>query len=533
MKSRWFMFLIALFGVGPGCSPKPVQKGNGKHPLRTCLFMDPATLDPRKNGDVYSSTINFLLYEGLTRIRPDGSTDLALAQSVDVSEDGKTYTFHLRDAIWSDGHPITADDFEYSWKKILDPRFASPCPHLFFAIKNAELAAGGDVELSEVAIRALDEKTLQVELENPTPYFLSLISFCNFYPIPKHIEAVNPFWQNINHKGLVSSGPFELVDWTHNREIKLKKSPSYWDKEHVYLDAIDLAIIPEQKTALNLFETGELDFVTTLTMPLNTDDLLYWQKKGHLLSAPVAGTAFCTFNMERFPFHNLNIRKALSLAINRDAILRHISPFANRVATRCIPPNLLPHTQKALFPDFSPELARAYLKKGLQELGIDLATFEKACVLSFDNSEDRKKIAQVIQQQWKEVFGIHITLQTLDMKSHMHRLLSRNYSIAIAQYIAQYNDANNILERFKHKATQKNLPGFENAEYARLLDEAASMTSVSHREALLAQAEESFSAEVPLVPLHHFSQHVLVNEDYTNLEFSPIGNLLYKNVRPQ
>lgn len=528
MKSRLLLFMIALLGFG--CSPKPSQR-TGKHPLRTCLYMDPATLDPRKNGDVYSSTVNFLLYEGLTRIRPDGNTDLALAESVDISEDGKIYTFHLRNAVWNDGHPVTADDFEYSWKKVLDPRFASPSTHLFSPIKNAELAACGDVAPDAVGIKALDERTLQVELENPTPYFLSLISFCNFFPIPKHVELKNPFWANINHSQLVSNGPFELVDWTHNREIRVKKSSSYWDCDHVHLEEIDLAIIPEQKTALHLFENGELDFVTTLTMPLNTDDLAYWKKKGRLLSAPMAGTTFCTFNLERFPFHNIHIRKALSFAIDRKAIVDHISPFANQAASRCIPPALMQHEQKALFPTFAPALAKAHLKKGLQELGIDLETLERACVLSFDSSEDRKKIAQAIQQQWKETLGIHASLQTLDVKSHHQRLLSRNYSIAIAHYIAQYNDANNILERFKYKHTQKNLPGFENGLFATLLDKAASMSNREKRFELLEEAEEILAAETPLTPLYHFNQNALMSPEYTQIGFSPLGNLLYKEVK--
>lgn len=529
MKNKYLVCLIALLGFGPSCSPKPTQKLT-KHPLRTCLYMDPASLDPRKNGDVYSSTVNFLLYEGLTRIRPDGSTDLALAKSVDISDDKTVYTFHLREAQWNDGHPVTAYDFEYSWKRVLDPKFASPCPHLFFPIKNAELAASGDLDYNEVAVKALDAKTLQVQLENPTPYFLSLISFCNFAPIPKHIEEQNPFWQNANHSHLVSNGPFELVDWTHNREIKVQKSRSYWDKDNVHIEEIDLAIISEQKTALDLFESGELDFVTTLTMPLNTEDLAYWKKKGKLLSAPSPGTTLCTFNMDRFPFQNAHIRKALSFAIDREAIVKHISPFANEAATRCVPPALMQNREKKLFPSFAPNLARSHLKTGLKELGIGLEEFERACVISYDNSEDRKKMAQAIQQQWKDVLGIHATLQMLDVKSHLHRLHNRNYSIGISLYIAQYNDANNILERFKYKHTQKNLPGFENSEYISLLDQAASLTDAAERVKLLEKAEELLVEEMPFTPIYHFGQSVLLTSEYKGVEFSPLGNLLYKNL---
>src|SRR5579872_4532777 len=150
--------------------------------MRTCFSMDPLTADPRKNGDLISSAFLFMLYEGLTRLLPNGQVELALAESVDVSADLCIYTFRLRKALWSDGHPITASDFEYSWKKTLAPAFPSPCQQLFYPIKNAEAAAEGKISTDQIRVQALDQRTLIVELNNPTPYFLSLISFCNFFP---------------------------------------------------------------------------------------------------------------------------------------------------------------------------------------------------------------------------------------------------------------------------------------------------------------------------------------------------------------
>lgn len=537
MKYFVLASLCSLMLFCASCQRKPTHPFSDKQMMRICLNMDPPTLDTRKNAEVCASTLSFLIYDGLTRIKPDGEADLALADSVEISEDGLVYIFHLRDAFWSDGSPITAYDFEYSWKKILTPQFASPCPHLLFPIKNAEKAAKGEVSSDLAGVQALDRNNLRVELENPTPYFLSLISFCNFYPIPKHVELKNPSWQNTVDQEFVSSGPFKLVRWIRNQEILLEKNPSYWDADNVYLRRIHISIIPDEKTALQMYENKELDFISTVTTPLSMDDIAYCRTQKNLQVKPMGGLLFCTFNLDRFPFNNRNIRKALSYAIDRKSIIENISQLCEIPATRWIPPILIGRENRQLFPAYDPELAQSLFAKGLEELGIvenDIpnSPFSEAFVLCYDGLEQHRKIAQAIQQQWKNVLGIDVKLQEFDFKSHLDRLLNRNYFIGLDYSIAQYNDPNNILERYKYRHMKKNLPGFENPKYIELLNDAACMIDAKKRISILEEAEALLMSEMPITPIYHFNQGVLIDSKYSNVQFSPLGNLLYHKIGP-
>ncbi len=534
------MKILALFALVSallfGCQKKSAEVPADKQFMRICLNMDPPTVDTRKSAEFCASTLNFLIYDGLTRIKPDGDVELALAESFDMTPDGLIYTFHLRKAFWSDGVQITAHDFEYSWKKILNPQFGSPCPHLLFSIKNAEKSAKGEVPIESVGVKALDNTTLQVALENPTPYFLSLISFCNFYPIPRHIELQNPYWQNTIDQNMVTSGPFKLVKWIRNKEIWVEKNPHYWDAAQIYLPGIHISIIPDEKTALQMYENGEIDYISTVTTPLSIEDLAYFRRQGNLQITPMGGLLFCTFNTELIPFSNRKIRKAFSYAIDRKSIIENLYQLTDVPATRCIPPVLIGMQNKELFPAKDPDLARTLLIEGIHELGVSEEYFRdwiaKTLALSYDGVEHRK-IAQAIQQQWKNTLQVEIKLQENDPKTQLDRLLNRNYSIALDYLIVQYNDPNNILERFKYRHMKKNLPGFENQKYIELLNQAACMNDAKKRLALLEEAEALLMDEMPLSPIYHFNQGLLIHPNFTHVEVSPLGNLLFQKIRPK
>lgn len=528
-----FIFLLLLL-VFTSCQKNKNTSATSRKILKTCLNTEPSTIDPRKNADVFSSTINFLLYEGLTRILPDGEAEMALASSVDISKDGRIYTFHLRKAEWSDGHPITAHDFEYSWKKILDHKFGSPCSQIFFPIKNGEKCIKQILSSDSVGIKAIDDLTLQVELENPTPYFLSLITFCNFFPIPKHIELQNPNWFQTPETNLIGSGPFLIKKWKRNQEITLIKNPTYWDSENVYLEEIQFSIIPDGRTSFQMFENKELDFISTVTTPLLSEDLAEIKKTNNLKITPISGLLFCTFNLEKYPYQNANIRKALSYAINRQPIVENISQLSEKIATRCIAPIMVKQKNRTLFPSFDPILAKEFFLKGLEELNIPPSqsdSLNEFFILSYNNEEPYKKIAEVIQQQWKQVLGIDVQLQEKDHKSHLSNIMDKNYCVALYNCIAQCTDPTNILDRFKHKEGKKNYPGFENQTYIELLDKAASLNDPIQRMSLLDDAEALLMSEMPIAPIYHFNQGILINPDFIHVEFSPLFNLLFKKIK--
>lgn len=514
--------------LATSCQKKPLKTDAQERWVRLNLKNEPATLDPRKGGDVISSHMHFLLFEGLVRLNPDGSISPAQATSFEVSEDGMVYTFTMRDAVWSNGSPVTAHDFEKSWKDILDPNFPSVCAHLLYPIKNAEAAKKGSVSLAEVGIIAKDEKTLVITLEKPTPYFLDLISFCVFFPVNSQNDKEHPDWAYSNGEHFISNGPFILKEWKHNNEIVAMRNPSYWDSSRVRPDYIHFSIVDNEITALQMFENGQLDMIGEPLSPLPTDALPSLKRKGILHKYPVGGTTMITFNVDKAPFNNAKIRKAFSYAIDRDAIVKNITQMGELAALNAVPPILKNNRNRAFFNDSDRDLAKSLLEEGMKEIGISRERF-KEHTYYYSSSEINHKIAQAIQQQWLDVLGVQIKIENLDHKVLMDKLVKRDYSCAQSLWCAQYNDQMNILERFKHKANAKNYPNWENPEFIRLL-EASFYESGVKRAEVLEQAEEIFLNEMPICPIYHWDMAYVVQPHLDNVGITPIGDIVFEKL---
>ncbi len=524
--------------------------------MRTCFSMDPLTVDPRKSGDLISSAFLFMLYEGLTHLLPNGQVELALAESVDISGDQCIYTFRLRKASWSDGHPITAFDFEYSWKKSLDPEFPSPCQQLFYPIKNAEAAAEGKIAADQIRVQALDERTLLVELNNPTPYFLSLISFCNFFPVPRHIDENNPLWDaqitpysnpngaNANRCcDLVCSGPFKLVKWEWKKEIEVVKNPAFWDADNTHLESLHISIVNNEYLTLEMFENDELDWISFMLSTMPSSALKRYKDDGRLTLVPMGSTLFCAFNMHRFPFNNENIRKAFSYAMDRQSIVEQTSQLNEIPAKRLIPP-VMDNTDLPQPLSFDEKRARQYLQKGLFELGIlktdagsfdisdlNIRLFLSHLTLSYENSQASRNVAQTLQEQWGRVLGFRIKLVQQDFKTQMETISHGDFNIALRVCLAHYNDPLNILERFKYKYLSRNFPKFESPEYIDLLDRSSKTYDPVTRQQILAKAEAHLLDKMPLAPISHLNYAILCNPSTQGVELSPIGGVQFRKAK--
>jgi oligopeptide transport system substrate-binding protein len=478
-----------------------------------------------------------MLYDGLTRLLPNGDVELSLAESAELSQDGKTYVFKLREAFWSDGRPITAYDFEYSWKKTLDPAFNSTCPQLFFPIKDAEAAHRGAIDPNEVGIRVADPKTLIIDLEHPTPYFLSLISSCNFFPIPKHIVETTSYWDTIPTQKLVTSGPFCLIRWEKRKEIVLEKNPNYWDAENTFLSSLKILIVDDEYTTLEMFENDELDLVSFILSSIPLNALKSYHQDGLLKLIPMGTTAFCAFNLQQFPFNNQNIRKAFSYAIDREKIVREITQLNEIPATRCIPPILDRNHNLQILPHYSESLAKTHLQKGLQELKIpydvkDLRfrLFLDNLNLTYDETQTSRNVAQNLQEQWRKVLGFKVNLQFQNYNTQMENILKRDFAITLSTWLAQYNDPMNILERFKYKNLRKNFPGFENKEYVDLLNLSFESDNEKRRATLL-KAEKLLMDEMPIAPLFHFNFAIICKPYISGVEISPTGVVQFRHAK--
>lgn len=486
--------------------------------LKTSLYKDPSTLDPRKCGDVTSSSIIFLLFRGLTRLQSDHKVVFDLAESVQISSDQKRYVFYLGEHYWSDGRQITALDFENSWKTVLRPDFPSLSAHLFYAIKNAAAAKKGEKGIEKVGVHAEGPKKLIIELEHPVPYFLELVSFCTFFPIPTHCEAA---FSLSSKTSLVSSGTFNLVHWQQQNEILLKRNPHSKNPFTVHLDKIQIHLISDPKEAFSLFEKGELDWIGEPFSPLPLNHLPTFSEERKSYS--IGGVTLCFFNTQQMPFSNQSLRQAFSYAIHREKLLRTLHAPHISIATGLVPPILKGNRKKEFFSDADVQLAQKHFQNGVKELG---KSFKKVrWTLSFEASETGFQIAKSLQEDWGEVFSLRIHLEPLEFKAFYDRLSRREYMLSFTQWMAQYSSPMNLLERLKSPESGKNFSGWSNAEYTRLLERCIKKANASNYLDLVEQAEALLVKQMPIAPLYYFSCSYLKKPYLKNLFFSPIGRV--------
>jgi len=499
------------------------QKKEKINVLRTCFCSDPRTLDTRKASDYISSQVIFMLYRGLMHYNSKGLLELSLAKSYEISENRKKYIFHLKENIfWSDGKEIVADDFEKSWKKILDPSFASLNCELLFVIKNAEKAKKKEVSLDEVKIKALDSKTLEVELENPNPHFLFYTSFFNYFPYPSHVENKAKF------ENVIVSGPFKLKKWKRNNEIVLQKNPFFYNKDNISLEYIHISIIPNENTAFQMYEEDELDLISSFSSPLTIDTLGQITSRKDVKIIPVGGFSFLTFNIKKFPFNNLNLRKAFSCAINRLEITQNITQLNEQIATRYIPP-IFQKQNKLLIKNNDIKLAQKYFQKALKELKIEKDKLNIAFI--FGSYDIHKKEAEVLKQMWEKAFDIKINLNRLEDKVLFFKLQSHKYQLGLARLLVRCQDPIKIFERFKYIDHPKNYSNWENENFRNILDQANLAADPKKREQLIELAEKLFLEEMPITPLYFYNNTILSKKYIKGVYTNIVGDLLFDETK--
>ena len=477
--------------------------------LRISIQREPYTLDPRKGGDMISASVHFLLYDGLTRLNTDGSITLSGAEKVAISKDQTSFIFTLRKSFWSDMSPITAYDYENSWKKILDPSFPAPNSYLLYIIKNAEEAKKGNISADKIGIFAKDNQTLVVTLEKPCPYFLAITAFCTLFP----------------YKEGCYNGPFFLEKWEHQSHLHLKKNPFYALGDQISLDRIELLLIPDPMTALQLYEQNLIDIIgaPVSSLPLDAIEKLRAQEKFYHMDA--AGTCFCVFNTEKYPFHNRNLRKAFGLSIHRKEIVTHITQLNEKIATGIIP-HCFKETPEQLFQDDDTKSAQACFEMALEELGLSCETFP-IITFYYAHSETNHLIAQILKEQWQKKLGIEIELQSLDTTTLLEKFAYGDFQMGQATYLAQYFDSINLLERFKDKQNRKNYAHWENQTFASLIE---SSHCTSNRMKILLEAEKILIDEMPIIPLFHTSFAYLIKPHLENVAFTPMGSLYFEKI---
>jgi oligopeptide transport system substrate-binding protein len=451
--------------------------------------------------------------EGLTISNPKGGDNLpGVAKSWSISPDGKTYTFFLNEnAKWSNGDPVIAEDFVWSWMRILTPSLGSQYPDMLYYLKGAaDYHQGITNDFSTVGVKAIDKYLLQVELKNPTPFFIKLLSHYSTYPVHKEtvlaygsIDDRNGQWTRPGN--FVCNGPMNLKSWELNKQITVEKNPLYWDAKKVRLNEIRFYPVSNESTEDRMFRAGQLH--VTNVVPLEKCPVYIEKKNPNLRIEPYMGTYFYRVNTKHPVLKDKRIRLALAYAINREQIVKKVSKCGQHAAYSFTPPGSAGYEPQTNIP-YDPELARSLLAEAGYANGDNFPILE----ILFNTQEGHRKIALAIQQMWQENLGISIQLVNQDWKVYLAREMTGDFQISRAGWIGDYEDPNTFLDLLRLNRGN-NKTGWENIEYDQLLELANSTNDQVLRYEYLNQAEKLLISEMPIIPIYTYVRQYQISSD--------------------
>lgn len=498
--------------------------------LNISTTSEPPTIDPALATDSTSGAIIKNVFEGLTSMK-DGEPQPAVAESWDVSEDGKMVTFKLRDnAVWSNGDPVTAKDFEYAWKRVLNPETASEYASLLYVIEGAEAYNNGEGEVDAVGIKAVDDQTLEVKLNSPVAYFPELVAHYTFMPVNQKAVEAGDDWAAEAGDGYVVNGPFVLSEWNHNSDYVLAKNENYWDKDNVSLETVNVQMIESEATANAQYQAGDLDYLGAPYNTVSLDSIETYKNDKSLNINPYAAIYWYKVNTTDEVMSNVNIRKALALAIDRQGLIDNVIKGEQTPALGIVPPTIEGFEEdRGYFKDNDVEAAKEFLAKGLEELGMSDPS-ELSIAISINTSEAHSAIAQYIQEGWAKNLGIQTEINNAEWQVYLDQVSNMDYQVARLGWIADYNDASSFLDMYKTAADGNNDTGWENPEYKDLMDQAANEQDPAKRTDLMRQAEAILVDEMPVIPLYYYTNLFVKKDNVKNMEPDALGNVNLKDV---
>ena len=516
MILRTLSFLI-IFAFVYGCSENitPVDSGLEKQIYHHGNGSEPQGIDPHIVTGVPEHHILISLCEGLTIPNPNpddmNGYMAGTAESWSVSEDGKEYIFNInKNARWSNGEPVTANDFVWSWKRILTASLGSQYPDMLYYLVGAyEYHNGLTDDFGEVGVKAIDQKTLKVNLKNPTPFFLGLLSHYSTWPVHKEtvlkygdIDDRNGEWTRPGN--FVCNGPFQLKSWELNNKIVVEKNPYYYDASIVKLNEIHYYPVSNVMTEDRMFRAGQLHLTSTLP---SQKCPIYIEENPNLRIDPYMGTYFYRINTNHEALKDVRVRKALAYSIDRELLVNKVTKCGQIPAYSFTPPGSNGYEPKTQIP-FDPELAKSLLEDAGYS---DENPFPKLEIL-FNTNEDHRKIALAIQQMWQVNLGIEIELVNQDWKVYLNREMIGDFQISRAGWIGDYEDPNTFLDLMRPNRGN-NKTGWENKEYDELVEKANTINNQSERYEMLYKAEEILIDNMPIIPLYTYVRSYQLSPD--------------------
>lgn len=502
-----------------GSTPAPAA-----NELSVCVGPDPDTIDPALNSAVDGATLIIHGFEGLYTLDQSGTPIPGQAESVDVSEDGKTYTFHLRDGLkWSDGTPITTEDFVWSWKRAVDPTTASDYSYMFECIEGFDKASTG--ELDALAVKAIDEKTLEVKLIAATPYFLELTAFPTFSPVQKAtVDANGEAWA-LSPETYIGNGPYKMTEWVKGSHMTYVKNENYWNVEALGPDTIKFALIEDDVAQLSAFQNGTILFADA--MP--NDEIDAWKEKAEFHLNGQLGTYYVSFQTQQPPLDNPKVRQALTLAIDREWIVTNIGKSGQQPAGAFVPTGLTDADPTKEFRTvggdyYDPmdyegnlEKAKALLAEAGYPEGKGLPTIEYL----YNEGTGHQQIGEALQNMWSKL-GVNVELVSQEWATFLNTRKSHQYFIARNGWLGDYNDPISFLDMWI-TGGGNNDAKWSNAKYDELISKIKASSDREERMKLMHEAEDIIFEEWMLCPIYYYVDLYLQAQNLEGVWASPLG----------
>ena len=545
LASVMAMSLLTGCGGGQDAAGDTTAAANGAQPagdaakpegnvLRYVMSGEPETLDPNMNNYASSSNVLLNLFTGLYQYSADGSgVEPACAESYTVSDDGLTYTFKLKEGLkWSDGSPLTAADFEYSWKRELKQETASTAAWQLYYIKNGEAYNNGQCEADEVGVKAIDDTTLEVVLNNPTPYFVNLTAANNFAPVKKEAVEGAEVWTK-SAETYVCNGPFMMGEIKPQEGYTLVKNPNYVFADTVALDGVEMIFIEQAEAALSAYNAGDVDAMSGGS--IETQAMTQYDGSEELHSYDLIGTSYYDFNCEK-EYMTKEVRKALSMAITRDAINQVAVPSKPKSAYAFVPYGI-PYADET--DDFRTKVGNNLVtedveaaKQLLADAGYSNGEGLPTLQLIITNTKENKDKAQILQALWKENLGVNVEIVTFESKVYWDEHAAGNFDIAFDGWTGDYPDPNTNLSIFNKSRMEKECRwrSEEALRYNDLLEEAATLADNNKRMELFVEMEQILMDEMPVMPVYFRNTMALVKPYVKGFTCDNSGHPLFRAV---
>ncbi|TCP55613.1 oligopeptide transport system substrate-binding protein [Tumebacillus sp. BK434] len=526
MQKKWFGIGMAAVMMGTvlvGCGDDAATGKNAdEQVLNLYIGDDLPNMDVSKATDAYSFLMMANTMEGLVRLDATGNAQPGLAESWEISPDSKTYTFKLRDAKWANGDAVSANDFVYSWKRTLNPDTGSQYSFMLYWVKGATEYNQGKGSADEVGVKAIDDKTLEVTLNNPTPFFLNQMSFPIFFAQNQKFVEEKGDKYGTSFDTILSNGPFKMTAWEHDTSVTLEKNADYWDASKVALGTVNYQVIKDSTAAVNMYEAGQLDRVG-----LVRDHVDRYKDSAEYSLKPELTNGYIIFNPAIKGLDNAKIRTAITWAIDRDMYADIVYHNGTVGATGFVPNG----TSDSAGGDFRKTAGdtltkktdaevKAIFEEGLKEAGLKASDLKLELLV--DDSDVAKKSSELLQEQWRSKLGITINVQSVPFKLRLEKEKNMQYQIGLSLWGADYNDPMTFLDLFLADG-EFNKVKYKNPKYDELINKAKAEADTKKRAQYLVEAEKLLMKDMPIGPVFFRGKAFATKEYVKGLVTLPYG----------